>query len=349
MKKTIGIILLMAMLLGVVTSLSACSGGDDGIPEGMQLAQGGEKYGYYLYVPEEWTVSNYGDVSSAYVSKVNTTSVSLAEADMPEGELADYFEAERAKLPFEITVGAAGETTSFGNADRAYRYTYTYVWDETEMSTMQVFIYHADRFYVFTYTSFGEEYSEGVSYYDNYLDKVLEIMEKVSFTQKTDRDDGAEYERDEDGFILVSDKKIAGFELYVPDAYSVDFSSGMVSVTREDGTSINMSKATYTGVSVDKYWEHRKEELEPLCDKITSEDGETVSSITVINPGSFVDVGRNAYSYEYTYSINGVKYHVYQVMIVSGMNGYVFTYTAYDELYGEHLEEAKTVLRKIGF
>ena len=349
MKKAIGIILLIATLLGAVLSLSACAGKDDGVPEGMQLAQGGEAYGYYLYVPEEWTVANYGKVGCAFVSKLNTTSVSLAEAELPEGELTAYFEAELAKLPFETTVGAVCEPTTAGNADKAYRYTYGYTYGEANMLTMQVFIYHKDSFYIFTYTSPNEEYTDGSTYYDSFMEKAVKILENLRFTEKVETSDKAEYPRDEDGYILVSDKKVSGFELYVPDSYAVDFSSGMVSVTREDGTNINVSKATYTGVSVDEYWKHRKEELEPLCDRIEGENGEGVSSITEINPGSYVDMEKNAYAYEYTYVMGGTKYHVYQVMIVSGMNGYVFTYTAYDELYAAHLDEAKTVLNKIGF
>ena len=48
--------------------------------------------------------------------------------------------------------------------------------------------------------------------------------------------------------------------------------------------------------------------------------------------------------------LEGITYHVYQVLIVESMvNGYVFTYTASEENYAKHLEEAKTVLGKIDY
>ena len=61
-------------------------------------------------------------------------------------------------------------------------------------------------------------------------------------------------------------------------------------------------------------------------------------------------VVNNAKAYEYTYTYDGVDYHVYQVIIIeSGVNGYVFTYTADEASYEKHLDEAKSVLLKIGY
>ena len=54
-------------------------------------------------------------------------------------------------------------------------------------------------------------------------------------------------------------------------------------------------------------------------------------------------------SYEYTYVFAGKTYHVYQVLGVDGYNGYVFTYTALESEYAEHIDEIKTILGKVDF
>ena len=73
-KLALAFILVLSVIL-----LIGC--GSDGAPDGMQLVSGGPELGYYFYAPEEWTVSNTGDISSVYVSRIDTTSVSFAEID----------------------------------------------------------------------------------------------------------------------------------------------------------------------------------------------------------------------------------------------------------------------------
>ena len=156
-----------------------------------------------------------------------------------------------------------------------------------------------------------------------------------------------EYERDEDGYILVSDEKLAGFKMYVPEAYKVDYSSGMVSVSHADGTNITMSQATYTSVNMLEYWQSR-------MDNINSFAGGTCKGVRPLDKDNIEDVNipgtRNAKAYEYTYTYEGISYHVYQVIIVeSSTNTYVFTYTATVENYNQHLDEMKSVLVKIDY
>ena len=361
MKRLFSLFLVAVMALGAIFSLSACKK-DDGVPEGMQLVRGGEEYGFNFYAPEEWTVSNRGEIACVYVSKLDSTSITLVEADAPkinEGQeraaaVQAYFEADIEKLPFEVTRGSAWcEKTALGNATEAYKFTYSYKYGDAPVGVMQILAYYGERFYVFTYTSSNTEKTEGKSYYEYYLAKLEEVMKQLIFTAKNATGGEEEYPRDSEGYILVSDKTVAGFELYVPDAYSVDFSSGIVSVTRDDGTNISVSKATYTNVDKDAYWEKRKAELSVVADKTTDSEGNEVSTVEEVEGGISVKVELQgvtwAYSYEYTYSLGGKDYHVYQVLIVKGMNGFVFTYTASEADYAAHLDEAKKILAKIGY
>ena len=79
MKKLIALILSLTTIFLSLISLTSCGDDKDETPEGMQLVYGGKNAGYYFYAPEEWTVSNIGAIKSAYVSRLDTTSVSFCE------------------------------------------------------------------------------------------------------------------------------------------------------------------------------------------------------------------------------------------------------------------------------
>jgi len=314
---------------------------------------------YSLWVPDDFTVKYSSGITEATLA--DGSSITMSVATNTGVVVTEYWAARKAELEAlfgTVNVISADTPTALGdsNAAFAYEYTYTYNYAKTKIGVMQILVYHGADFYIFTYSSFMEEKEYGISYYDYYLQgtedkpsKVGSIISSFKFIDKSGEPSAPEYERDENGNIIVSDKAIAGFVMSVPDAYRVDYSSAIVSVTREDGTNISMSKATYTGVDKDAYWEHRKEELIPLIDK--DESGNT--TLREVEGGISVAVELDdvkwAFSYEYTYELEGKAYHVYQVLIVKGSNGYVFTYTAYEENYAEHLSEAKDILAGIKY
>ena len=56
-----------------------------------------------------------------------------------------------------------------------------------------------------------------------------------------------------------------------------------------------------------------------------------------------------ATSLKYSISFQGKTYLVYQVLIVKGFNGYVFTYTANEADFDGNFAEIQTILNKIEF
>ena len=82
MKKALKSALLLCLLITAAALLCAC-GESDGAPEGMQLCEGSDTLGFYFYVPEEWMISSYANIYSAYVAKVDTTSASYTEVTPP--------------------------------------------------------------------------------------------------------------------------------------------------------------------------------------------------------------------------------------------------------------------------
>ena len=352
MKRITSIILILAMLLSVLL-LTSCKKSD--APEGMQLCMGGEESDFSFYVPEEWVVANFGGVACAYASKIDTSSMTFTETTKPEGTVKEYFESEKARFPYEITLVTDGESCSFGNAHKlAIKYVYTYKYKDKDFTCMQIFVENGGHFYIFTYTASSGERTPDASYYEYYLEKVQASIDEFKFNNRASANpETPEYEKDADGYMLVSDKTLAGFDFYIPDSYKVDYSSAFVSVSL-DGKNITMSETTYPASTQSEYWEKRREDLEAIADKVTDGSGNKVSSFKELKEPEKCEAGNAdaAAKYEYSYSLDGTEYRVYQVLVRKGSVGghvYVFTYTATTDEYEQGLNEALEIFGRIKY
>lgn len=344
MKK----ILALLLLLSTALSLIAC-GKDDGIPDGMQLVRGGENLGYYMYAPEEWTVSSYGEISTAYASRYDMSSVSYVELPLPDGTLEEYFTKGLEEFPTPPKVLTKHEETTFGNADYAVKFVFEHEYYENPASetrekhkfrTMQIFVKHGDRFGIFTFTSPLENISsKDVVQYDFHEQRLANVIKYFKFVDKAGDTAEPEYITDSDGYRLVSDKSIVKYSLYLPEDSKVDHASGMTVATLSDGSSITFSSVSSAGETPDEYWKRRKGELSEIL----------TDGITEISTGTQVSFGdsRAAWLYEYTFVYNNTTYHVYQVLSVTFFHGYVFTYTATEDNYTTNLETIAKIAEKV--
>ena len=337
---------LIALAILCLAMLASCSGKNGDIPEGLQLVKESAADGYVMYGPEGWTVSNRAGISACYVSPVNNTSISLAVTDIPEGDLGEYFIRSFDALPYTPTVVKNGERCNFGNAKEAYKFVYTYTVGEYRLACMQVLIKNSDRLYIFTYSSYGDIEDE-TSDYRTYLEQVQLAMDNFKLTTP---DGTPESGSDSTEMVLVTDKRVTGYELYLPACYELIDNSALTSARISDLASITVSKATGTGVSIGQYWENRREQLSAYVTDITeisvnntNTDGDGVAVVF-----GDLDPAKVA-SYEYTYMFDGTLYHVYQVMGVDSWNGYVFTYTATEDEYALHLDQISAILSAVRF
>ena len=355
MKKALSLFVAILMLFGALTMLASCGTNTNTtseVPEGMKLVRGGEDVGYYFYAPTEWAVASDGMYNVVYVSSINNTSVSFVEAPMPEGSIAEYFESEKAKMPAEITVTTSGEKCNLGNATSAFRYVFNYVYEDVNIRAMQVLATFEDRFFILTYTYIPFYVTEGEdSYYTTYLSKVEGIMENIKFVERKTTDSSTpEYVTDKDGYILISDRTLCGFDMYVPKEYTPNTSSAIVSATRADGTHVNISQVTMN-LGLEKYWEIREGEIKSFADTVTDENGKEVTTYKLIHMDDKAsEVGNTLRcSFEYTYTYNGREMHIYQVYVRTSGKDYMFTYSADEALYNEHLAQAKKIAEKVIF
>lgn len=332
------------LTLTLLFSLVSCGGKSEvEIPDGMQLAAGGSELGYYFFVPEEWTVSNLGDVSAAYVSPLTPASVSLTATELSDGEsTAEYFERSFASFPASFGVAKAEEGTActLGNAEDAVSYVYTYTYQEKSFRTLQILARFEGRAYLYTYTA-PDTKADGADKtpYETYVEKARSVISSIKFIEKTDKSpDDKVYESDGDGYLLISDGVVAGFDFYLSPTFTPTLTTGIIGAVAADGASVTMSEATRTGVSVADYFKERKEELSTF-----------VTELTVLRENeelTFANAKR-AVAYEYTYLFEGELYHVYQVLAVTSTKGFVFTYTAKEGNYATHLDEVTKMTEKL--
>ncbi len=346
--------LFLIILLVTATSIISCANKDEA-PEGLQTADVSRAGGYTFYAPENWAVINTESISAAKVSAINNTSITFTEADLPADTLPEYFDESIATLPEGIkeslTVTVRDERCNFGNADgECLKYVYTYKYEGFDFACMQILVNNGERFYIFTYTSYGDVNDEG-SDYRRHLDAVQLSVDSFLFAENDREESHVSYPKDPDGFNMVSEAKIAGFELYLPDTYDVLYSGAYVKAKISEGANLSLSKATSTGVSISDYWNIRKSELANFVTDIEEiavnrvNDAATAEKSVIFGD---LDAARVA-SYEYKYTFNGKTYHVYQVMGVDSFSGYVFTYTALEDEYSEHIDEIETILWKVKF
>ena len=346
------------MAATLLVGCGGCKGcGGDGAPEGMQLVSGSPEDGYYFYAPEEWTVANTGEVSSVYVSRIDTTSITFIKIDpttfvKPDPQKSDeayffedYFNDSKAEFPEDTEFLTSRQSILFGSgenkAKKAESYTFSYTYSEHKFGFMQIFAAHGGSYYIMTYASPLEEKSDGVTNYEYYQEKLQTVIDNFMFFDKAESTKKPESPTpDADGDILVTESKLSGFDLYLPTSFEVDYSSAIISATHADGSNITMTKTTSSGMPVNDYFELRKKELSKL-----------VTDFTLINTVTDAKLGnsKNAVAYEYTYKYNGKAFHVYQIVAVSGRVGYVFTYTATEENYALHTSDIERIIKKVEF
>lgn len=359
MKKRI-----VALLLCILSLLALTACGDDlpegaVLPDGMQYA-GGEPYGFYLYVPEEWTLSSLDSTVGAFVSNLDISSVSLTSVEKPkEVDIDSYFKASMTDMPFEdYKLEKEGVSRLMGTVSgKGYEFTYTYKpYGAKENETnkyrvMQVFGEHQGRLYVFTYTALDEQKNVGseTTYFQAHIDNVNKILDSVQFvTPKSAPASQTSYEKDADGYFKVANKRTSGFDFFMHPDWNCTLSGGIVEMVSPDkNATVNITEAKDTGVIVSEYFAKRKSDLARYTD-----DG-----ITVLSENQAVEFGNadQALAYEYTYSYRGKTYHTYQVILIHEKipvllhKGYVFTFTATEESYQTHIESVKKMIAKVTF
>ncbi len=178
-------ILIFALILVMsVTLLASCKDNSDGTPSGMQLASDLEINDYYLYVPAGWIVDMSTGITSAYVSSVDKSNVSVSYGVPSENSLEEFWSNNKSHYESifeEFTVLEEGGAAKLGDYDAA-RYNYTAKYEGKEYQFLQYMTIRGAYVYIFTYTAENEENAilGGVPY-EKHLEEVLNIISEFKF------------------------------------------------------------------------------------------------------------------------------------------------------------------------
>ncbi len=163
MKKLISLLLLLSCLLALV----ACGGGDSEYPEypNTVMISNLSVVEYYLYVPDSWIVDEQTGMTSAHVSELDSTNVSVTTYEKTErySTLAEFWTTYESD--FAATYGAMqyvvrAEATLLGGQD-AFRYVYKTTFLGTAYHVDQVVTMYQDRFYLMTFMTLNGQENVG--------------------------------------------------------------------------------------------------------------------------------------------------------------------------------------------
>ena len=140
------------------------------------------------------------------------------------------------------------------------------------------------------------------------------------------------------GWQAASDEQ-ADFYFYVPDNWTVDFSTAAAgayySASDPSSVSVMAWELPNTDTSLDDWWALNREELEKVFTDFSLESEE---NMTLTRDNLY------AKRYVYTASLGGYGYRYMQVAALKGTAVYLFTYCSVEENYESHLEAVEEML-----
>ena len=149
------------------------------------------------------------------------------------------------------------------------------------------------------------------------------------------------------------------YTLFVPDGWTVDISTGVVSayVSALDRSNITMIAFNLenedSDMTIDEYWEKYEGEMRTTFPDMEYASASTEAAEEInedgMNPVSMLLGGFSANKYVYTATVTDVKYKYMQVICIRGGIAYIFTYTSIPENFDTHLMEVDRILETFSF
>ncbi len=160
-----------------------------------------------------------------------------------------------------------------------------------------------------------------------------------------------------EGMTLASDPDLDGFVLYVPDGYTIDRSTGVLTafVSELDPTSYSATMVAPAEATLDAYWNANRPALDAIVDPGTS--------LVFEEENAEIEVGKEALpgrAWIYSFTRGGVNYKVMQILVPRGdapSEGVaILTYTGKTDAtvtgtvgYSEHVDEFELAVANFSF
>ncbi len=161
--------------------------------------------------------------------------------------------------------------------------------------------------------------------------------------------------------MKIASTDAVDYILFVPDTWTVDISTGVVSAYTTDRSNITMIAFNLENenkdLTPDGYWKKYEPELRqtfPDMEYSAIQNGAETTGDTTEISDNFVPVtmlldGLPANKYIYTATVTGVKYQYMQVICTRGGIAYLFTYTSIPQNFDIHLDDVNRILENFRF
>lgn len=140
------------------------------------------------------------------------------------------------------------------------------------------------------------------------------------------------------GWQAASDEQ-ADFYFYVPDSWTVDFSTAAAgayySASDPSSVSVMAWELPNTDTTLDDWWAMNREELEKVFDNFNLESEENMT----LTPDNLY-----AKKYVYTAELGGYSYRYLQAAALKGTAVYLFTYCSVEENFESHMDAVNDML-----
>ncbi|MBE6612768.1 MAG: DUF1795 domain-containing protein [Ruminococcaceae bacterium] len=138
------------------------------------------------------------------------------------------------------------------------------------------------------------------------------------------------------GFVEISDDGLS-YNLYVPDEWTPDLSTGVTSAYFDGRDPSNISMMAFeldrTITSLEDYWTSYEPDLKAIF-----------PDLAYVDTAEATLDGVPAMQYIYTASMSGLSYKIMQLTAIRNNTIYIFTYTATADKYDAHIEDVIAML-----
>ena len=138
------------------------------------------------------------------------------------------------------------------------------------------------------------------------------------------------------GMVTASDEK-ADFYLYVPDDWTVDYSTAAAGAyySPADPSSVSVMawELEHTDTTVDEWWAVNQDDVNLVFDNFSLESEENMTIDELY-----------AKKYVYTATLGDYNYKIMQAACIKNTTVYLFTYTSIIDNYDAHLDDVAEML-----
>lgn len=149
-----------------------------------------------------------------------------------------------------------------------------------------------------------------------------------------------------DGMKPIENENVS-YTMFIPEDWIEDLSIGITSAKTSDNSNVSMQMMTPSGsyASADAYF---RTDYFPKLES-TFKSVVLLEEECSITNQTFGADGLGAVKYVYTVESDGATYKIMQYFMVNAGYLYIFTYTAQESLFAEHLEDVSMIVKNFVF